>query len=188
MKRVMILGAVLLAVPLGGWALHTSTQRQDANATQSSADASALAFMRGAWTMTRDNGDVCEETWSGLDTDGDSGGLMGMFRWIANQDKGGAARFVEIMTFREEEGVLVYRLRHFGIDLNPWEDTPVVLHVTEVSDNRIVMTPPAPGPDEEPSSVVSIEYRLENGNLVCDAVFNHDGERDELGFVFTRID
>lgn len=145
-----------------------------------------LAFLRGAWRTTRDNGDVCEETWSGSDGADENASIMGMFRWIDSPQRGGTSKLGEFMTLREENGTLVYRLRHFGLDLKPWEETPIVLHVTEAGGDRILMRPPPDAP--EGGSVISIEYRLVDGDLICDAVFNHGGQRDELGFVFERID
>ncbi|MFT5423183.1 MAG: hypothetical protein ACI89L_000957 [Phycisphaerales bacterium] len=191
-RHFLLIGTlgVALAAALGGWAASSSgssadteirtTQRENA---MNRFDASALAFLRGAWRMTREDGSVCEETWSGLDKTGDDASVMGMFRWVRSPEQGGTSKLGEFMTIREEQGTLVYRLRHFGVDLKPWEETPVVLHVTEAGDNRILMQPP-----EDGGSVVSIEYRLKDNTLICDAVFNHDGERDELGFVFEQID
>lgn len=147
-----------------------------------------LSFLAGAWRMTREDGSVCEETWSADDGAESGASMMGMFRWIAPGERGGASRFVEIMTLREEavggEPTIVYRLRHFGMDLKPWEETPIVLHVAEAGDDRVVMRPP----EGAGGDVVSIEYRLEGGDLVCDAEFDRGGERDELGFVFERIE
>ena len=147
-----------------------------------------LSFLAGAWRMTREDGSVCEETWSASDGGKSGASLMGMFRWTATPAKGGASKFVEIMTMREEavdgEPTLVYRLRHFGMDLTPWEDTPIERHVTEAGDDRMVMQPP----EGAVSDVVSIEYRRKGDTLICDAVFDRGGERDELGFVFERID
>ncbi|MFG0307105.1 MAG: DUF6265 family protein [Phycisphaerales bacterium JB040] len=158
--------------------------------TSAPADIDSIAFLEGAWRQVRPDGSVCEETWSAAD-DGEAASMMGMFRWTATPERGGGSRFVEIMTMREEDvggtPTLVYRLRHFGMDLRPWEETPIVLHVVEANGTGLLMTPPA-GVE---SDVISIAYRLEASDegdrLHVDAVFDHGNGPSPLGFVFTRM-
>ena len=44
--------------------------------------------------------------------------MMGVFRLV----QGGKAGFYELMTFKEESGSLVFRLKHFNADLTGWEE------------------------------------------------------------------
>ena len=184
--------ALLVAGMLGAWATQANpaapSDPDHVDDVPQAPDRSAIAFLEGTWRATMPNGDRCEETWSAPDA---NGAVMGMFRWIGNN---GDSRFVEIMTLREEthegEAVVVYRLRHFGMDLSPWEEEPITLHLTESAENSLVLKPV---PGAESNGVRSIAYRLEpdeagNDRLLADAVFERDGEPDPLAFVFERLD
>ena len=180
--------ALLATGVLGAWVTQANPPAADLDHATKAPDRSAIAFLEGAWRATMPNGDRCEETWSAPDA---NGAVMGMFRWIGNN---GDSRFVEIMTLREEthegEAVVVYRLRHFGMDLSPWEEEPITLHMVEADEHSIVLRPV---PGAESNGVRSIAYSLvtdEDGNdrLHADAVFERNGEPDPLSFVFERLD
>lgn len=77
-----------------------------------------LRWMQGTWQRTQ-GGDVLEESWSAPEADC----MIGTFRWI----KGGKLWMTELMTITIDDGVLVFRLRHFDRKQTPWEDTDSAL-------------------------------------------------------------
>lgn len=191
MRRTLIAGlSSTVLVTAGAWVAMPDGVVPAVQDDAAPGDIDSIAFLAGAWRMVRDDGSVCEETWSARD-EGDHASMMGMFRWTAPPERGGASRFVEIMTMREEDvdgtPTLVYRLRHFGIDLSPWEETPIVLYVVEADGASLLMKPPA-GTE---SDVVSIAYRLqqsdEGDRMIVDAVFDHGDGPSPLGFAFERL-
>lgn len=72
-----------------------------------------MSWMAGAWHGTAFGGTV-DEVWSPPA----GGAMMGMFRLVQGDKTG----FYELMTFVEESGSLVFRLKHFNADLTGWEE------------------------------------------------------------------
>jgi hypothetical protein len=72
-----------------------------------------IAWMAGRWTG-EGLGGVAEETWSAPA----GGTMLGMFRLVRE----GQPVFYEIMTFREEGGSLMLRLKHFTPEFVGWEE------------------------------------------------------------------
>ena len=72
-----------------------------------------LAWLAGRWTGPGLGG-VCEETWS----EPAGGAMLGMFRLLRD----GKPVFYELLTFVEQGGSLLLRLKHFNPDLTGWEE------------------------------------------------------------------
>ena len=82
MQRTLIVGmSSLVLATAGAWMAFPSKPGNAEQAISGApADIGSIAFLAGAWRMEHDNGDICEETWSGVDPAGNS--LTGMFRWM----------------------------------------------------------------------------------------------------------
>lgn len=94
-----------------------------------------LRWMQGTWQRTQ-GGDVLEESWSAPEADC----MIGTFRWI----KGGKLWMTELMTITIDDGVLVFRLRHFDRKQTPWEDKDSALTypLESVGDREVVFENP----------------------------------------------
>lgn len=100
-----------------------------------------LEWLAGAWVLERP-GEHLEERWSG--PVGNS--MVGHFRWI----RGGELWITELVSITEEEdGSVLFRLRHFGAEMTPWEaeDDPFTYRLTESEAGRATFTiiEPRPG-------------------------------------------
>jgi hypothetical protein len=74
---------------------------------------SDISWFAGRWTGTGLGG-RCEEMWTGPE----GGSILGTFRLIRD----GQVVFYEILTFQEQAGSLVLKLKHFNADLTGWEE------------------------------------------------------------------
>lgn len=110
--------------------------KQGANA-ESVVRLADLAWMSGRWTANRD-GQELEEVWSGPI----GGTLTGMFRW----SRQGKTFLYEIITIEEEDdGRLVYRMRHFNRGLKPWEsekDAPLTMNIVQAAGASVTFEDP----------------------------------------------
>jgi len=90
-----------------------------------------VAWIAGRWTLAKGDG-LLEELWSA--PEGDC--MMGVFRWIRN----GKVWIYELLTIREENGSLAFRFRHFGNDMNAWEekDKPISYGLNSLSQNEVI--------------------------------------------------
>ncbi len=77
------------------------------------ADLDAFAWMVGRWRGPGMGG-VAEEVWTG----GEDGAMAGVFKHSVD----GSPRFYEIMWIVQEGDGVVLRLKHFGADLEGWEE------------------------------------------------------------------
>lgn len=71
-----------------------------------------LEWLAGAWVLER-TGERLEESWSA--PVGSS--MVGHFRWI----RSGELWITELLSITAEAGGVVFRLRHFGPGMEPWE-------------------------------------------------------------------
>jgi hypothetical protein len=90
-----------------------------------------VAWLAGQWRDDKD-GEISEEIWSA--PAGDS--MMGMWRWVS----AGAVKLYEFLTITQDEGGVVFRLRHFDRHGVGWEekDRPITLQLTRWSDAEAV--------------------------------------------------
>lgn len=136
---VVLLG-LLIALP----AAAQNVRELAKGAKSPPAKIEALAWMAGRWTGDGLGGQVEENFSPPL------GGMMvGHFR----SSKASKTEFFELETFVEENGSLVYRLKHFNPDLKGWEekDKTVDFPLVAVDGNRVYfagVTIERLGPDE----------------------------------------
>lgn len=88
-----------------------------------------LDWLAGAW-VNEGSGARLEEWWSA--PVGNS--MVGHFRWI----RGGELWITELLSITEEEGGVLFRLRHFSADMTPWEaeDDAFVYRLTDRAAGR----------------------------------------------------
>lgn len=96
-----------------------------------------LEWMSGRWVMERE-GEFLEENW--LPPVGDS--MLATFRWLRD----GKAWLFEMMSIEvDEDGQLVFRLRHFDRGLEPWDserDGPLTYPLEHMEDEMVVFENP----------------------------------------------
>ncbi len=130
-----------------------------------------LAWMKGRWIIDGD-GQYIEETWGPAREDA----LVGSLRW-ARQKK---VWLYELMSIEaDEENGLVFRLRHFNRNLEPWtgeKDGPLTYPLLDFSENRVVFENP------ERDSPRRFVYEREGDRLTI-RLEGPDGE-DESPFQF----
>lgn len=88
-----------------------------------------LAWLEGSWHGT-DGEKSWEEHWSAPE----AGGIVGMFRMY----EGEALITYELVLIEQIEGRLVYHLRHFGREMEAWEDGPLTFGLAESSRESIL--------------------------------------------------
>lgn len=129
-----------------------------------------LSWMVGSWEGPGIDGAPSAESYSPA-----AGGAMpGHFRQL-NAD--GTVMFYELITFVEEEGSLVLKLKHFNADLTGWEEKGDVASfpLTEVGANRWAF------------GGIVYERTGEDAMDVDVAMRHSDGSRSTLEFRFTRV-
>lgn len=93
--------------------LTANTLKLDEGKTGERADIQAMKWLSATW-HGEGLGGIVEEIYS----DPKDGTMMGMFRFLEN----GKTVFYELIIVAEENGTLIVRLKHFGADLNGWEE------------------------------------------------------------------
>lgn len=122
--RFLLLAAVV------GTAVHPSLVASEDVLRSPLAD---LAWIAGAWHLERPDG-YLDERWS--PPVGNS--MVGHFRWV----RGDALWITELLTITEEEGEVIFRLRHFSDRMRPWEDPDdaFVYRLADRAPGRLVFT------------------------------------------------
>ena len=94
------------------------------------ADLSAVKWLAGHWRGQAFGGFI-EEVWSPEM----GGSMMGAFKLVVNNQ----VQFYEIETISEQEGTLIFRLKHFHRDLNGWEekDETIDFKLVKVTENKV---------------------------------------------------
>lgn len=111
---VLVFAAICIPFSATGQSLKTEhTVKLDKGAISPTANIEQMSWMTGAWQGEAFGGTV-DEVWS----QPAGGAMMGMFRLVQGDKTG----FYELMTFVEESGTLVFRLKHFNADLKGWEE------------------------------------------------------------------
>ncbi len=128
MNRTLFLLLCLLA--LGAAPLPGSSQSEDSLIQQ-------LGWMQGRWVIDGD-GQYLEETWGPAREDA----MVGSLRWARK----GKVWLYELMSIEtDEEHGLVFRLRHFHRNLEPWDsekDGPLTYPLLDFSEDRVVFEDP----------------------------------------------
>jgi hypothetical protein len=107
-----------------------------------------MAFVAGHWVDGADTS-RSEEVWT--EPAGDS--MLGMWRLVAD----GRARVMELLAFKEEQGSVVLRLRHFDPALVAWEEkaTPLVLRLVRLAPQDARFE----GPTADGKGAIALTYR-----------------------------
>ena len=96
-----------------------------------------LAWMEGRWIIDGD-GQYLEETWGPAREDA----MVGSLRWARKHN----VWLYELMSIEaDEEHGLVFRLRHFNRNLEPWDsekEGPLTYPLLDFSENRVVFENP----------------------------------------------
>ena len=134
--RVLALPPLFLAVALGLGAFGPAQDPAPVDGSADETSLEALGWMAGRW-IAEDDTQFLEETWS--PPRGDA--LVGMFRWARE----GGVWLYELFSIEEEDGTLVFRLRHFDRGLEPWDseaEGPLVYPLAEFGENHVVFENP----------------------------------------------
>lgn len=116
MKRNQLVLPIVLAA---FHVLHAQTGRTehivglDSGGVRVAATLNDVSFLAGAWTGEGFGGKF-EEVW----TPPAAGSMVGLFKLMHS----GAPTIYEIQTITEEEGTLVWKVKHFNSDFTAWED------------------------------------------------------------------
>jgi hypothetical protein len=94
------------------------------------ADLSVVKWLSGHWRGEAFGG-LIEEVWSSAV----GGSMMGAFKLVVENE----VQFYEIETISEENGTLVFRLKHFHRDLKGWEkkDKTIDFVLVKVMENKV---------------------------------------------------
>lgn len=161
----LMLAACVLAAP----AAAQNTRQLDPGAASPPATLDIVAWLEGRW-VGEGLGGVVEEAYSPPR----NGVMLGHF--AAWTDTG--ARFYEIITFREEGGSVMLRLRHFHPDLKGWEekDETVEFPLVAVEGDRLYF------------AGLTIERVGEDQARHYVLVGHRDGTAQEAEFTYRRAD
>lgn len=124
------LSPVVFAFAVAGMPVAIGAQPvPDAVGADPGATVADLAWLAGRWVGPGFDG-VVEELW--LEPAG--GTMVGMARVVS----GGRFVVLEPLLLEDEAGKLVYRWRHFGPGLEPWEEEPLVYRLERSGDEEAV--------------------------------------------------
>ena len=126
-KKLCILGVLigLMAAPLLPRSGHADESLID-----------QLTWLTGRW-VSEDGAQYIEETWSPARDDA----MVGALRW----SRAGGVWLYELMSIEEEDDGLVFRLRHFNRNLEPWEseaDGPLTYPLQNFGENIVIFENP----------------------------------------------
>lgn len=126
-----MIGVVVLAARWRASAAEETGGERAANARIAD-----VAWIAGTW-RGEDGSDRLEERWS--EPLGD--GMVGTFRWLRSD----AVWMYELMTITEDDGLLVFRIKHFTRTLKGWEpqDEPVSYPLAQFERGKVVFENPA---------------------------------------------
>lgn len=147
---------------------HTAhTLKLDEGQSSPAATIEDIAWLAGAWTGEAFGG-VAEETWNPPS----AGTMVGLFKLMHDDQPS----MYEIQLLVQEEGSLVWKVKHFNADFSAWEDKPdfvsfPLVKVTEDGAWFEGLTLERDGPDR----------------LNVYLVLTHDGETSEEKLVYHRM-
>ena len=95
-----------------------NTIRLKADAPRPAASIETMAWLAGGTWRGDGFGGITEESWSTPA----AGAMIGTFRSLKPAGTGHAVAFYQLLTFIEQNGSLVLRLKHFNADLTGWEE------------------------------------------------------------------
>ncbi len=130
--RAWTLVLCLAAIPLASYCYVSIARAEDMPNTSSKLE--AFRWLTGTW-VGKDNPDLYE-VW----TDPIDDAMIGIFRWT----KKNKLWMTEHLSITVDEGVPVFRLRHFARDMVAWEDKNGALTypLTSATNNEIIFENP----------------------------------------------
>lgn len=136
----------------------------------------SLSMLEGRWVFEF-NGGLMEEVWLSPT----ESNLTGTMRQIRN----GTVNLVEVFTItKEDDGSLVYRLRHFDADLTPWKSEaagPITGVIEEATGDRIVIRA-----TENTGGVKSLTYERTDPDTLIATLEFEDADHDRFVLTFKR--
>ncbi len=151
--------------------------RREENALSPSDAVRALGWMAGSWIEDQEER-RCEEIWSSPDADT----LMGMFRWISEEE----VSFYEFMVIKSTEKGAELHVKHFHPTLIGWEERERFqgFALTEVEEGHALFV--AIPPDDDPDAVGgALTYQLNADDTLTVQLIQPTGEI-KLTFHFRR--
>lgn len=117
------------AIPVGGQ--NAVFNHVTAPGVSAPAELTDVEWLAGAWTRDQP-GERLDEHWSPPAANS----MVGHFRWVSS----GQLRLTELLTITEEDGEVIFRLRHFSARMRPWEaqDDPFTYRLSDRSDSHAV--------------------------------------------------
>lgn len=168
MKKISCL---FLIMALGGSPSYAQSFKNtlvyDSLAGSPNATINDFSWIAGHWRGEAMGG-IIEEVW----TPPLAGAMMGSFKLT----EGNSVVFYELETLTEENGTVILRLKHFGADLNGWEekDETVDFKLIKFNKNKAYFD--------------GLTFELVNANeLSIYVVIEDSGEAQEVKFEFTRF-
>jgi hypothetical protein len=149
-----------------------NTIRLKADLPRPAATLDAVAWLAGGTWRGDGLGGETEESWSSPA----AGAMMGMFRLVKPGAEGRkAVAFYEFLTFVEQQGGLVLKLKHFNADLTGWEEKDgfVTFRLARVTPDAVYfdgLTFRKEGPDK---MTIFLALRDRATNTVSEAVFKY---------------
>lgn len=163
MKQLLLMLFFVPMVCAGqGNVLHKNPESEPVQASISD-----VAWIAGHWKGEALGG-VVEELWSPPK----GGSMMGSFKLVVD----GKTNFYELQTISEQEGTLVFRIKHFGEDLSGWEprEKPEAQVLLKLTDTMAYFD--------------GITFEKENSDrLNVYVVFEKNGEMSEAKFAYKRF-
>jgi len=126
--------AAILTLATGQSASH-GDERPAGGTERPAARIGDVAWIAGTW-RSRQGDDILEERWA--EPLGDC--MVGTLRWLRSD----AVWMYELMTISENDGRLVFRLKHFTRTLKGWEpqNAPVGYPIAHLGDDKVVFENP----------------------------------------------
>jgi hypothetical protein len=142
-------------------------------ATAREANVIDLEWLSGRWVRETDD-QFLEESWS--EPVGDA--MVGVFRWAREE----SFWLYELMSIEEEDGSLVFRLRHFHRGLEIWKselESPLTYPLSALEENEVIFENP------ERDSPRRFVYRREGDRLTVAVEGPEPGSGDRFQFELT---
>lgn len=136
-----------------------------------------LSWLAGQW-MAESAEQRLEEWWSAPVQNS----MVGHFRWI----RGEQLWITELLSITEEEGEVLFRLRHFSASMHAWEeqDDPFVYRMSDHGEGRVEFTIAEPRPGRP---IRFIYQALPGDSLLVRIEGEEDGRPTTQDFRYARV-
>lgn len=167
-QRLFLLMALALAVSSAQAQTRITEHvlRLDEGSEQPAATLDDVAWLAGAWTGEAFGG-TFEEVW----THPAAGSMVGLFKLVHD----GAPTIYELQTITEEDGSLLWKVRHFDADFTAWEEKAEFVRF------------PLVAIDESVVHFDGLTLLREGENLVVYLTASRDGETHEEKLIYAPM-